>query len=153
QTKSAEFISGLSEWTGQSLFSAAIRLAFLARPFNLVITNVPGPQAPLYVLDAEMIAAYPQVPLFANQDLAVALFSYNGYLYWGSAADRDRVPDRRALVDAIESSFVELRDAARLIGNNGPRRRPPLRVPTIRPVPQPSASFRRKRTKATHPST
>jgi WS/DGAT/MGAT family acyltransferase len=131
QTKSAELFRGLGEWTGQSLLSAAIRLAFLARPFNLIITNVPGPQLPLYVLDAELVAAYPQVPLFSNQDLGVALFSYNGQLYWGFAADRDQVPDLRAFVDAIDASFRELCDAARVFGS-APSRHPPVRITAMR---------------------
>jgi hypothetical protein len=138
----AELLTGLTEWTGQSVLSAAIRLAFLARPFNLVVTNVPGPQLPLYLLDAKMLAVYPQVPLFLNQNLGVALFSYNERLYWGFNADRDQVPDLPAFVDAVRASFLELCGAAKIV-LPAAKRRPPVRIAAPcslprRPAPRPA---------------
>lgn len=128
-----ELLASLSEWAGQSILSAAIRLAFLARPFNLVITNVPGPQMPLYLLDAPMLSVFPQVPLFTDQNLGVALFSYNERLYWGFNADRDQVPDVDLFVDAISASFADLCRAAKLTPPPT-RRRPALRI-----APHPTA--------------
>ena len=113
QAAGTEILTAVSEWTGSALVSAAIQLAFLARPFNLVVTNVPGPQFPLYLLGARMLAVYPQVPLFTNQNLGVALFSYAGHLYWGFNADRDRMPDLHDFVHAVQSSFAELQRGAR----------------------------------------
>jgi WS/DGAT/MGAT family acyltransferase len=139
-----ELLASLSEWAGQSILSAAIRLAFLARPFNLVITNVPGPQVPLYLLDAPMRAVYPQVPLFTDQNLGIALFSYNGKLHWGFNADRDQVPDVDAFVSAIQSSFAELCRAAR-IPPSDPRKR------VLRLGPR-SAASRSQRTRHAFPA-
>ena len=81
-------------------------------PFNMVVTNVPGPQVPLYTLGAEMTEVFPNVPLMDNLGLGIALMSYNGKLCWGFNADYDLVPDLRSFVDAIEESFEALRKAA-----------------------------------------
>lgn len=129
-----ELLASLSEWAGQSILSAAIRLAFLARPFNLVITNVPGPQMPLYLLDSPMMSVFPQVPLFTDQNLGVALFSYNQKLYWGFNADRDQVPDVDLFVDAISAAFADLCRAAKITAPPA-RRRPSLRI-APHPAPQ-----------------
>ena len=98
-TAGTELLASLSEWAGQSILSAAIRLAFLARPFNIVITNVPGPQVPLYLLDSPMQAVFPQVPRSPIR-ISASLFSYRK-LYWGFNADRDQVPDVDLFVDAV----------------------------------------------------
>jgi diacylglycerol O-acyltransferase / wax synthase len=70
-----------------------------------VVTNVPGPAFPVYVSGCRMTACYPLVPLFANQALGVALFSYDGRLYWGFNADWDAVPDLHDLVGSVESEL------------------------------------------------
>jgi hypothetical protein len=67
---------------------------------------------PLYLLDAPMRAVYPQVPLFPNQGLGVALFSYAGALHWGFNADWELMPDLQDFVAAIDASFAELVAAA-----------------------------------------
>jgi hypothetical protein len=77
---------------------------------NLVITNVPGARVPVYLLGARQLASYPVVPLVANQALGVALFSYDDGLFWGFNADWDAVPDLHELVEAVETSFRELRE-------------------------------------------
>ncbi len=81
-------------------------------PFNLVVTNVPGPQFPLYMNGARLVAAYPSVPLFENQGLGVALFSYDGTVYWGFLADPTVVPELDEFVYSIAVSFCELLDCA-----------------------------------------
>ena len=102
----------MSEWAGPTLLSLAFQLVSRLRPFNLVVTNVPGPQVPLYLLESEMRAAYPQAPLMTNQALSVALFSYAGSLYWGFNADWDLLPDLHEIVVATDASFRELEKAA-----------------------------------------
>jgi diacylglycerol O-acyltransferase / wax synthase len=92
----------LSDWTFTSVLSAFAQLTTLSRPYNLVVTNVPGPAFPVYVSGCRMTACYPLVPLFANQALGVALFSYDGRLHWGFNADWDAVPDLHELVEAVE---------------------------------------------------
>ena len=61
--------------------------------FNLVVTNVPGPQMPLYCMGARLLEAYPVVPLTRNLTLGVAILSYCGQLHFGLFADRDAWPD------------------------------------------------------------
>jgi hypothetical protein len=89
-----------------------MRLASQASPFNLVVTNVPGPPTPLYLLGARMLEAYPLVPLFTGQALGIALFSNAGKLFWGFNADWDALPDFHDLVGAVTASFAELQKAA-----------------------------------------
>ncbi len=96
----------LEEFSNQlftGLFTEFGRLASYAQPFNLVVTNVPGPQFPVYIEGARMLACYPLVPLFRNQALGVALFSYDGRLYWGFNADWDALPDLHDLVAAVDA--------------------------------------------------
>ena len=104
----AEVLARVSEWTVSTLLSLAMRLAARARSFNLTVTNVPGPQIPLYLIGSRMLAAYPLGPLFLNQALNIALVSYDGRLHWGLNADWDVLPDLRDLVTAIRASFDEL---------------------------------------------
>jgi hypothetical protein len=78
-----------------------------------VVTNVPGPQLPLYLLGARMERCYPVVNLQPNQGLGVGLFSYAGTLGWGFTADRDQAPDLYIFADAVLASFEELERAAR----------------------------------------
>jgi hypothetical protein len=84
----------------------------LSRPFNLVVTNVPGPQVPLYLLGAPLLECYPMLALLPSQGLGVALFSYAGKLCWGFLADFDLVPDLHEVVQAVAASFEELRVVA-----------------------------------------
>lgn len=111
QVEATEILEALSDWAAPSLVSRASRLAAERRSFNMVVTNVPGPQLPLYFLGAPLREIYPVVPLLTNQALGTALFSYDGSLYWGLNADWNEVPDLHAFVDALEASFQELHDA------------------------------------------
>lgn len=112
QALGAELLTSVSEWTAPTLASMASRLAFENRTANIVVTNVPGPQIPLYLLGARMVETYPMAPLFSSQGLGIALFSYAGGLYWGLVCDWDQFPDLHDFVCAIDASFRELCDAA-----------------------------------------
>jgi WS/DGAT/MGAT family acyltransferase len=112
QALGAEVLTSVSEWTAPTLAALAARLAFANRLSNVVVTNVPGPQIPLYLLGARMLETYPLVPLFEGQGLGIALFSYGGGLYWGFNADWDQFPDLHDFVVAIDASFRELCAAA-----------------------------------------
>jgi WS/DGAT/MGAT family acyltransferase len=107
-------IEQISEWGLDRLFVELTRRTALTRPFNVVVTNVPGPQRPVYLLGAPLRAAYPLVPLYRNQALGIALFSYDGGLFWGLNADWDALPDLHRLVVALAADFEELRKAAGL---------------------------------------
>jgi WS/DGAT/MGAT family acyltransferase len=98
-------IEELSNQLFTALFTEFGRLASYTQPFNLVVTNVPGPPFPVYIEGAKMLACYPLVPLFRNQGLGVALFSYDGRLYWGFNADWDALPDLHDLVTAVEAEL------------------------------------------------
>lgn len=127
QALGGEALTAISEWTVPNVLVQAVRLAARARPYNLVVTNVPGPQIPLYFLGARMTASYPVVPLFQEMGLAVGLFSYDGGLYWGLNGDWENLPDLHDLVLAIEASFAELQQAAIAVAAG--ERRPPTRRP------------------------
>jgi hypothetical protein len=73
---------------------------------------VPGPQIEAYLLGSPLREVYPLVPLFKNQALGIALFSYHGGLFWGLNADWDAVPDLHDLVGALRADFEALRKAA-----------------------------------------
>jgi len=107
-----ELLSEIVEWTGSTVLTVAMRLATQASPFNLVVTNVPGPPEPLYLLGARMLEVYPMVPLFVNLGLGIALFSYAGKIWWGLNADWDVVPDLHDFVSDIQAAFAELCNAA-----------------------------------------
>jgi hypothetical protein len=104
----------VSEWTVPTLLSIATRMAYRARAANLVVTNVPGPQIPLYLIGAPMLDAYPMLNLLIEQSLGVALVSYSGRLSWGFMADWQLIPDLHAFVLAVEEAFRELCEVAGL---------------------------------------
>ncbi len=108
-----EMMAEIGEWGLTRLFTQFARLTAISRPFNVVVTNVPGPQVEAYLLGSPLREAYPLVPLFKNQALGIALFSYHGGLFWGLNADWDALPDLHALVEALASDFEALKEAAR----------------------------------------
>jgi len=99
QALGVETMMAIAEWTPTVLLSLGARAA--AGPINMIVTNVPGPQFPLYMLGARLLELYPQVPLLENTGLGVAIFSYDGTLFWGFNADYELVPDLRSFVKAI----------------------------------------------------
>jgi WS/DGAT/MGAT family acyltransferase len=112
QAHGVEILEEISELGLTALFAQLARLTARSRPFNVVVTNVPGPQFPVYLLGAPMLAAYPLVPLYRNQALGIALFSYDGGLFWGLNADWDLVPDLHDLTEALALEFEALRKAS-----------------------------------------
>ena len=81
-------------------------------PFNLVCTNVPGPQFPLYLLGRKMLSCYPYVPVGGEMAVNCAILSYNGNVYVGFSGDVHAAPDLPKLENLLQESFGELRDAA-----------------------------------------
>jgi hypothetical protein len=112
QADAVEAVARLSEWTSPSLLHAIGRTGSRGRTYNLVVTNIPGPQLPLYLLGARLREAVPVVPIFEHQGLTIALFSYDGAIFWGFNADREIVPDLHDFVGALEQSLAELAEAA-----------------------------------------
>jgi diacylglycerol O-acyltransferase / wax synthase len=113
QALGAATLVELSSGTPVTLLSLASRFVGPhMRPFNMTVTNIPGPQFPMYLLEAQMVANYPMVPLWAQHGVGVALFSYNGRLLWGVQSDYDTLPDSDDFVAAIHASFNELQTLA-----------------------------------------
>jgi WS/DGAT/MGAT family acyltransferase len=113
QALGASMIVDLSRGTPIPLLSMASRLVGnTIRPFNMTVTNVPGPQFPMYLLEARMLANFPIVPLWAQHGAGIALFSYDGRLLWGIHADYDALSDSAAFLAAIHHSFRLLENAA-----------------------------------------
>ena len=109
QALGADVLMQIADWAGPAMVT---RFATRMSPYNLIVTNVPGPQFPLYMLGARVLEGYPIVPLFENQALGIALFSYAGRLCWGFNGDWDLLPDLPAFVEDVKHSFAELRAAA-----------------------------------------
>jgi hypothetical protein len=112
----ADTLAQVTEWTGSTLLSLGTRLVNVAVPFNMVVTNVPGPREALHLLGARMLEAHPIVPLMGNLASGIALMSYRDALSWGFTADWDLVPDLHELVLAVEHSFGRLCEAAGVSG-------------------------------------
>ena len=126
QAVGAEVLTALSGFAPPTIVSQAARLAARQRLFNLVVTNVPGPQIPLYLLGRRIEAIFPMVPLASNTALGIAIMSYNGQLNFGLTADFDGLPDVEVLAEELRSAIAELAGAAGVpapSGPNGGRRR------------------------------
>ena len=100
----------LGEWAPSTLLALGARLAVTALPFNLIVTNVPGPQLSLYMLNAKMIDNFGFIPLVDSVGLAIVLFSYAGKMCWGFTGDWDMLPDLHEIGEDVEASFRELGD-------------------------------------------
>jgi WS/DGAT/MGAT family acyltransferase len=111
----ADALVSLSGFAPPTIHALGARVAssFTRRLFNLVVTNVPGPQFPLYAAGATMLEMYPVVPLAKGQAVSVGLTSYNGGVYYGLNADRDAMPDVDVLAQCLEESLAELVGTAR----------------------------------------
>ena len=118
QAVAAETLIGLTQYAAPTLLGLAARAAHHQVFFNLISTNVPGPQVPLYCMGAEMLEAYPMVPLSRNLGLGIAILSYCGRLHLGLLADRDTFDDLEVLAAGIADAFAEMRTHAEA---NGPR--------------------------------
>ncbi len=110
QSVGADALVRLSGFAPPTMHSLGARVAngFSQRIFNLVITNVPGPQFPLYTAGAKMLEMFPVVPLAKNQAVSVGITSYDGGIFYGVNADRDAMSDVGVLAALIEESLDEL---------------------------------------------
>jgi WS/DGAT/MGAT family acyltransferase len=112
QAVGAQLLSTFGEWVPPALVAQAAHLLGRQRAFNLAVTNVPGPQMPLYALGREMQEVYPLLPLTDNTTVGVALLSYNGTVGWGLLGDYDTTGDLGVLAEGIEKSIAQLVAAA-----------------------------------------
>jgi diacylglycerol O-acyltransferase / wax synthase len=112
QALGAEVISRFNDFAPPTLLAQASRINFSTRLFNTIVTNVPGPQIPLYVLGRELEEVFPVAFLPENHALAVAIMSYNGKVGFGLLADYDSMEDVEEVASGINDSLAELEQAA-----------------------------------------
>jgi diacylglycerol O-acyltransferase / wax synthase len=129
QAVGAQRLTEIADFAPTTIMSQAARLQARQRLFNLVVTNVPGPQVPLYLLGRPLAGLYPVVPLAQRQALGIAIMSYDGRLGFGLMGDFDAMPRLEALGQDLERAIDALAVAA---GVNGSVRRP---ARTRRPRP------------------
>jgi WS/DGAT/MGAT family acyltransferase len=133
QAVGAEVLAGMQALAPPTILAQASRLNFSTRLFNLLVTNVPGPQFPLYVLGRQLRDLFPVAFLPKNHALAVAIMSYDGGMDFGLLADYDAMPDLNEFAQAIDDSLAELVDAAGRPQRNGKSRGASSRARTSRP--------------------
>jgi hypothetical protein len=146
QAVAASTIARVNNLAPPTILAQASRLQFSTRLFNLLVTNIPGPQFPLYVLGRQLQDLFPVAFLPSHQALAVAIMSYNGGIDFGLLADYDALADLDVIVSGLDESLEELLDAARgkepAPGSRPARKTEPERAPASI---VPAGSSRRKR--------
>jgi diacylglycerol O-acyltransferase / wax synthase len=112
QAVGAEVLTRIGGFAPPTIMAQAARIGARQRAFNLVVTNVPGPQFPLYVQGRELLDVFPMVPLAMNQRLGIALMSYNGAINFGLIGDYDTMPDLEDFAHHLAGSLEELAETA-----------------------------------------
>ena len=112
QALGVETLNKIAELTPSVLLSLGARAN--EGQINTIVTNVPGPQLPLYFRGARVLAIYPQVPLLEGMGLGIALASYDGALDWGFNSDPDIVPDAEVFVEKVQEAYDALAREARV---------------------------------------
>jgi diacylglycerol O-acyltransferase len=116
QAVAGDALAQLSGFAPPMLLALGSRLATRSARLNMdtATTNVPGPQVALHTLDRKLVASYPFVPIVGTIRIVVAIFSYDGELYFGVTGDRDHAPDVDVLTAGIEADIERLLDRAKL---------------------------------------
>ncbi len=112
QAVGAQVLTNLAGFAPPTILSQAARLQARQPFFNLVVTNVPGPQFPLYLLGRRLRVLYPVVPLAQRQALGIAVMSYDGHLGFGLLGDYDALPDLDKIALDLQSAITALARAA-----------------------------------------
>ena len=121
-------------------------------PFNLVCTNVPGPQYPLYLLGHKMLRWYPYVPVGGEMTVNCAILSYDGTVYFGFGGDVHAAPDLRRLEAFLETSFEELREAAGVTPPRKSEKKVREKTQEVKPPRQSGKKVRAKTREASQPA-
>jgi hypothetical protein len=103
--RATEALEKLFDWTVPSLYGRVVRAGTRFRMHNVLVSNIPGPREPAYLLGARQVDVFPAIPLFQNQSVAIGVFGYERTLCWGFNSDWDAVPDLHELVEAVETDF------------------------------------------------
>jgi diacylglycerol O-acyltransferase len=120
QAVGASTLAQVTNLAPPTILAQASRLQFSTRLFNLLVTNVPGPQLPLFVLGRQLLDLFPLAFLPENHALAVAIMSYDGALDYGLLGDYDALPDIELIAQGLGESLQELLAAARHQAHGGP---------------------------------
>jgi diacylglycerol O-acyltransferase / wax synthase len=129
QAVGATLMTELADFAPPTIAAQAARLQSRQRFFNLVVTNVPGPQFPLYLLGRELQAIFPMVPLAKRQAVCFGIMSYNGQINFGLTADYDAMEDLETLAEDLRDSLIELGELA---PDDKPKRRAAKRAAPAR---------------------
>ncbi len=131
----ANRLAGIAGFAPTTFHAIGSRVAAteLRRGYQLSVTNVPGPQAPLYAAGARMLASFPVPPLTAGHPLAIGVTSYDGGVFYGITADRDWIPDAELLGACVREALDELLDLSTASRERAPRGR---RGPRAKPKPR-----------------
>ena len=125
QAVGAATLAAVNELAPPTVLAQASRLNFSTRLFNLIVTNIPGPQVPLYVLGRQLLDLFPIAFLPKGHALAVAIMSYNGQIGYGLLGDYDGLPDIDLVAEGLEQSLDQLLEAAQAkTSANGKSRTP-----------------------------
>ena len=108
QAVGASLLTGLADFAPSTILGQAGRLQSRQRFFNMVVTNVPGPQFPLYLMGRELQAVFPMVPLAKRQAVCFGIMSYNGQVNFGLTGDYDAMADIDSLARDLSESLAEL---------------------------------------------
>ncbi|MCR1786002.1 wax ester/triacylglycerol synthase family O-acyltransferase [Nocardioides carbamazepini] len=121
----ANRLAGIAGFAPTTFHAIGSRVAAieLRRGYQLSVTNVPGPQAPLYAAGARMLASYPVPPLTPGHPLAIGVTSYDGGVFYGITADRDWIPDAELLGTCVREALDELIDLSSSTRQRAPRGR------------------------------
>jgi WS/DGAT/MGAT family acyltransferase len=112
QAMGATLLTQLADFAPPTIAGQAARLQSRQRFFNLVVTNIPGPQFPLYLMGRRMERVFPMVPLAKNQGICIGVMSYDGQVNFGLIGDYDGLPDLEELAEDLDASIGELIEAA-----------------------------------------
>lgn len=129
----AGFLIGLGQFAPPTIHAMASRAASRSRLFNFLVTNVPGPQVPIYCLGARLLGFFPFTPLAGTQSYAVGLTSIDGWLNFGFIADYDAMPDLERVTGFLVDAVAELRRSADAVDVRGELIRQGRRARTTAP--------------------
>jgi diacylglycerol O-acyltransferase / wax synthase len=149
QAVGAQVLTNLAGFAPPTILSQAARLQARQRFFNLVVTNVPGPQFPLYLLGHRLRRLYPVVPLARRQALGIAVMSYDGHLGFGLLADYDALPELEGIAQDLRFAIAALARAAGV--KNGAPRKQGVPSPSKRAVTPRKTTRRARVTKPARP--
>lgn len=125
----AGWLIGLGEFAPPTLHAMASRVAVNSRVYNFLVTNVPGPQLPIYCMGARLLGAFPFTPLAANHSYGVGVTSMDGWLNYGFVADYDAIPDLEVVPAMVVAAMAELTASAEALVDRGRRGPRPREVP------------------------